>query len=453
MLAVRSPARSRPASRWTALGQPVIRGGPPPFTRTTAAIRSPSRSGGTRRPGTRRRVDGNSPSQAVRSLPALGWTVTRTGALVVVVVPSGPVTRYGLGLQNHGRGRERRRPRTWPGEPWIPRDRHLGGGLGVLPGQRGHRATAYVRPIQSGDRPRGGPAQQHGRHRPCRTAPTTAHAPLRGATKSLLPPRRGVGPVRRRPARAVKLRRPRHPGDRPAAPRAPPSVARRRGCGAAMATGLRPARSSTLSVGAGRGTVEDTSGPAPGDRVRYAVVHPVPRSRRRAPSRAAPGPRTSRPPQPLTDEGADAEVGGGAVGPWPPPPRPAQAATARRRSAATSAQRPGGPSLAMPLSTHPHGDAARLVDRGRRRAAGAARTGRPDPGRRCPSRPPRRRPGRRPRTSPDWAGTSSPASAFCNACARDRAEISVPSSRARSPSTTVSGTAVMRCRSIASCGK
>ncbi len=90
--AVRSPARSRPASRCTALGAPVTRGAPP-LTRTTAAIRSPSRSGGARRPWTRRRVDGSSPSQAARCSRAPGWTVTRTGARVAVVVPPGPVTR------------------------------------------------------------------------------------------------------------------------------------------------------------------------------------------------------------------------------------------------------------------------------------------------------------------------------------------------------------------------
>lgn len=90
--AVRSPARSRPASRCTALGAPVTRGAPP-LTRTTAAIRSPSRSGGARRPWTRRRVDGSSPSQAARCSSARGWTVTRTGARVAVVVPPGPVTR------------------------------------------------------------------------------------------------------------------------------------------------------------------------------------------------------------------------------------------------------------------------------------------------------------------------------------------------------------------------
>ncbi len=91
-VAVRNPARSRPASRWTALGGPVTFGGPP-LTRTTAAMRSPSRSGGAKRPWTRRRVDGSSPSQAVRSLPDLGWTVTRTGVRLVVVVRSGPVAR------------------------------------------------------------------------------------------------------------------------------------------------------------------------------------------------------------------------------------------------------------------------------------------------------------------------------------------------------------------------
>ncbi len=90
--AVRSPARSRPASRCTALGAPVTRGAPP-LTRTTAAMRSPSRSGGARRPWTRRRVDGSSPSQAARCSRAPGWTVTRTGARVAVVVPPCPVTR------------------------------------------------------------------------------------------------------------------------------------------------------------------------------------------------------------------------------------------------------------------------------------------------------------------------------------------------------------------------
>ena len=40
---------------------------------------------------------------------------------------------------------------------------------------------------------------------------------------------------------------------------------------------------------------------------------------------------------------------------------------------------------------------------------------------------------------------------FCSASASERAEISVPSSSAWSPSTTVSGTAVMPCRSIV-CG-
>lgn len=42
---------------------------------------------------------------------------------------------------------------------------------------------------------------------------------------------------------------------------------------------------------------------------------------------------------------------------------------------------------------------------------------------------------------------------FCRAWARERVEISVPSSSARSPRTTVSGTAVMPWRSIVSGGR
>ncbi len=89
-VAVRSPARNRPASRWTELGSPMTRGGPLP-PRTTAASRSPSRSGGARRPCTRSRVDGSSRSQAARCR-ASGRTVTSTGARVFVDVPSGAVT-------------------------------------------------------------------------------------------------------------------------------------------------------------------------------------------------------------------------------------------------------------------------------------------------------------------------------------------------------------------------
>ncbi len=92
-VALRSPSRSRPARFWSALGAPVTRGGPPPSTRTTAAARSPSRSGGANRPCTRSRVEGSSASQRARSRSAPARTVISTGARVAVVVPSGPVIR------------------------------------------------------------------------------------------------------------------------------------------------------------------------------------------------------------------------------------------------------------------------------------------------------------------------------------------------------------------------
>ncbi len=85
-VASRSPARSRPASRWTASGPPVTRGGVSPAGRSSATARSPARPGASRAT-TATRVDGS--SRAHPPCPAS----TRTGVATRVLVPSGPVTR------------------------------------------------------------------------------------------------------------------------------------------------------------------------------------------------------------------------------------------------------------------------------------------------------------------------------------------------------------------------
>lgn len=84
-VAVRSPARSRPAKRWARSGPPVTAGGAFPTGRSRATARSPSRAGASRA-ATRSRVEGSSPSHPGR--PA----ITSTGVATRVRVPSGPVT-------------------------------------------------------------------------------------------------------------------------------------------------------------------------------------------------------------------------------------------------------------------------------------------------------------------------------------------------------------------------
>lgn len=96
-VASRSPARSPPAVRWTAVGGPVIRGGPSPCAFSTAANRSPSPDGGASRPVTLSRVEGSNrrhcppvPS-ALRRAPDA--TITRTGVWISVDPLRGAVTR------------------------------------------------------------------------------------------------------------------------------------------------------------------------------------------------------------------------------------------------------------------------------------------------------------------------------------------------------------------------
>lgn len=85
-VASRSPARSRPASRWAESGPPVTPGGVSPVGRSSATARSPSRAGASRAT-TATRVEGSS-----RAHPACPAS-TRTGVSARVLAPSGPVTR------------------------------------------------------------------------------------------------------------------------------------------------------------------------------------------------------------------------------------------------------------------------------------------------------------------------------------------------------------------------
>ncbi len=85
-VAPRSPARSRPASRWAVSGPPVTAGGMSPDGRSSATARSPPRAGASRAT-TATRVEGRS-----RAHPACPAS-TRTGVSTRVLAPSGPVTR------------------------------------------------------------------------------------------------------------------------------------------------------------------------------------------------------------------------------------------------------------------------------------------------------------------------------------------------------------------------
>lgn len=102
-VASRSPARNRPANRWTPEGPSVTSGTACPRTRSTPAIRSPPTAAGADRAMTRSRVEGNNSSQGdrggpsagtfVRALPAPMSTMTNTGARVATAVPSAFSTR------------------------------------------------------------------------------------------------------------------------------------------------------------------------------------------------------------------------------------------------------------------------------------------------------------------------------------------------------------------------
>lgn len=85
-VASRSPARSRPAIRWTVSGPPVTPGGVSRAGRSSATARSPPCAGASRAT-TPTRVEGC--SRAHPGCPAS----TLTGVSTRVLAPSGPVTR------------------------------------------------------------------------------------------------------------------------------------------------------------------------------------------------------------------------------------------------------------------------------------------------------------------------------------------------------------------------
>ncbi len=90
-VASRSPARSRPASRCGAEGPPTAWGASRPFTRSTAANRSPPSRAGASPASTRSRVEGSRDSQGEPWWPAAGAagfrspvpTISRTGVRVL----------------------------------------------------------------------------------------------------------------------------------------------------------------------------------------------------------------------------------------------------------------------------------------------------------------------------------------------------------------------------------
>ena len=101
------PAAIRRARRWIPVGGPVIRGGCAPGTLNTAAMRSPSVSGGSTRAVSRNRVVGSS-----RFHPA-EWAITSTGVRTAAVVPSGRVTRS---LRRQARPNRASHGRRGPGD-------------------------------------------------------------------------------------------------------------------------------------------------------------------------------------------------------------------------------------------------------------------------------------------------------------------------------------------------
>ncbi|ANW20254.1 hypothetical protein BB341_19575 [Streptomyces clavuligerus] len=108
--ASRSPARSSPAPRCTAVGPPTTSGAPP-WTRRSAAYRSAPCRGGARRPVSRSRVEGSSPSHRSGAARVPGRTTTRTGVRVRVAVPSPVVTRVASASNSRAVG-AMRSPRT-----------------------------------------------------------------------------------------------------------------------------------------------------------------------------------------------------------------------------------------------------------------------------------------------------------------------------------------------------
>ena len=141
-------------------------GGPLPRTRSTAAIRSPSQSGGTTRAVTRTRVEGSSDSQG-DALSLAGRPRTRVDDQQhrrpgVRHRPVRLLDPPDLGVDQDG-GRRRVVPGDpGPGEPWIGGDLHLGGHLGVPPRQRRHGAPPQVRAVQPGRGSRRRDTEQHG---------------------------------------------------------------------------------------------------------------------------------------------------------------------------------------------------------------------------------------------------------------------------------------------------
>ncbi|CAM5392345.1 hypothetical protein SANTM175S_03843 [Streptomyces antimycoticus] len=179
-LAVRSPApQPPPASRCDRAGPTRDLAGAHRRSHAPRPLYGPRHAAAA--PGGRGHADGWTATARARpsaSLPALGWTVTRTGALVVVAAPSGPVTRSASASRTTDAGASaapRTRGRASRGSPVTVTSAVASA---YSRAERRHLQQAYVRPIQSGDRPRGGPAQQHGRHRPCRTAPTATRRRL-----------------------------------------------------------------------------------------------------------------------------------------------------------------------------------------------------------------------------------------------------------------------------------
>lgn len=226
-VASRSPARSRPANRWTVSGPPVTPGGVSPAGRSRATARSPYRAGASRATAVTR-VDGCS-----RAHPACPAS-TRTGVSTRVLVPSGPVTRVTTASS------------TTTGGP-LP----LRAALGSEPTVSSARTRACSRAS-----PATGPARSSARWRPATPAPAVAHS----RAAAVAGPSRHSRPGRRQPP---SISRPAQVTPRPT-PRAvrPAGASRARAAAAQAATAGTARRRSTGPRPSGR----FTAAPAGADR-------------------------------------------------------------------------------------------------------------------------------------------------------------------------------------------
>ncbi len=333
--AVRSPARSRPASRCTALGAPVTRGAPP-LTRTTAAIRSPSRSGGARRPWTRRRVDGSSPSQAARCSRAPGWTVTRTGARVAVVVPPGPVTRVTSASRTTEVGASaapRTRGRVSRGSPVTVTSAVASAYSRASAGTGPLRTSAPCSPATA---PAAAPHSSIATTAPAARRPR--HATARSGDAACSPSASRLAPLPIRPPI-----RPRAPGPRPdAAPRTPGPAPDAAPGHREEAPNAAPDGPGTTPGGPGAargapGRTPDVSGRTPSTAPDAPGAAPDPASGALG---TAPGPAPGEPDAAQDGPDATPDDPGAAPGPAPSAPAPAPDAPGRTPGAAPDSPDP-----------------------------------------------------------------------------------------------------------------